>query len=183
MINKMYCGIGSRKLPNMIADQMTRFGDLAAKLGWTLRSGAAHGADAAFEVGCDQQKGEKEIFLPWKGFNDNPSLLFTPSDEAHKLASEIHPRYDFLSRGAKLLVARNMHQILGFNLNDPVEFVICWTPDGCESHETYCDTTGGTGTAIALASKHNIPVFNITNEARYQEAILYMLTITGEIDG
>lgn len=182
-MNRLYTGIGSRKLPNLVIDQMTRFGNLAAKLGWTLRSGAAHGADAAFENGCDFYKGNKEIFLPWKGFNNNNSNLIAPSEEAHKLASEIHPRYDYLSRGAKLLVARNMHQVLGFDLNTPVEFVICWTPDGCESHETYCDTTGGTGTAIALASTRNIPIFNITSEARYQEAILYMLTITGEQNG
>ncbi|PPD51466.1 MAG: hypothetical protein CTY12_07885 [Methylotenera sp.] len=179
----IYAGIGSRKLPNLVIDQMIRFGDLAAKLGWILRSGAAHGADAAFESGCDHYKGSKEIFLPWKGFNNHPSSLSNPTKDAQLLACEIHPRYDFLSRGAKSLVARNMHQILGSDLNTPVQFVVCWTPDGCESHETYCDTTGGTGSAIALASKNNIPVFNITSEARYQEAILYMLTITGETDG
>lgn len=182
-MSMLYAGIGSRKLPDFVQKQMIRFGDLAAKAGWTLRSGAARGADESFEIGCDSYNGNKEIFLPWKGFNNHISNMFTPSEEAHKLASEIHPRYDYLSRGAKLLVARNMHQILGEDLNTPVDFVICWTPDGCESHETYGETTGGTGTAIALASKHNIPIFNIVSEARFQEAILYMLTITGETCG
>ena len=34
------------------------------------------GADAAFEGGCDQAQGRKEIFLPWKNFNANRSPLF-----------------------------------------------------------------------------------------------------------
>ena len=42
-------------------------------------------------------------------------------------------------------------------------YVICWTPDGCESHLTRSIKTGGTGTAIAIASTNGIPVFNLKN--------------------
>jgi hypothetical protein len=58
-------------------------------------------------------------------------------------------------------MARNSHQILGVGLNDPVAFVICWTPDGAE-HERECGPkTGGTGQAIRLASRRGIPVVNL----------------------
>lgn len=52
--------------------------------------------------------------------------------------------------------ARNCHQVLGANLDSPVDFVLCWTPGGA--------TTGGTATAIKLARKHNIPVINMATE-------------------
>jgi hypothetical protein len=64
-IYQSYAGIGSRETP---ADVMALMGRVAARLevlGWTLRSGAAQGADQAFEAGVSSKK---EIFLPWKGF-------------------------------------------------------------------------------------------------------------------
>ena len=64
---------------------------------------------------------------------------------------------------AKLLHARNCHQILGAGLDDPVRFVIAWTPDGCESEEQRYRATGGTGQAIALASQQGVPVVNLAN--------------------
>lgn len=160
---KAYAGIGSRETPLYEANEMALFASLAKRL-LILRSGGANGADEAFENGCGD--GPKEIFLPWKGFNENTSTLFTPDPKAFDLAASVHPNYKFLKRPVKLLIARNMHQILGPNLDDPVEFVVCWTKDGCESHETYGSKTGGTGSAIAIASKVGIPVYNLFNDGR-----------------
>ena len=55
-------------------------------------------------------------------------------------------------------------QILGLELDCPTEFVVCWTPDGCESHLKRTSKTGGTGLAISLASKLGIPIYNLYNE-------------------
>lgn len=60
-------------------------------------------------------------------------------------------------------MARNGHQVLGATLDQPVSFVLCWTPDGAESEAQRTRDTGGTGQAIALASRHGIPVFNLAN--------------------
>ena len=49
--------------------------------------------------------------------------------------------------------SRNCHQILGYDLQSPVDAVVCWTPDG--------NVVGGTATAIRIALKYNIPVFNL----------------------
>jgi hypothetical protein len=46
-------------------------------------------------------------------------------------------------------------------LISPVKFVICWTPDGAISHAGRSIRTGGTGTAISIASANQIPVFNL----------------------
>ena len=171
-----YAGIGSRETPKEALDQMQQFAYQAAQRGWILRSGGAGGADTAFEVGCDHANGQKEIFLPWKGFNENESSLFNVDPRALDLAKEIHPAYNALSRTAKLLIGRNMHQVLGRNLNEPVKCVVCWTRDGCESWTSYGRNTGGTGSAIALASHNGAVVFNLQRPDRFIDALEFLLS-------
>ena len=171
-----YAGIGSRETPKEILDQMQQFAYQAANRGWVLRSGGANGADTAFEDGCDHAKGKKEIFLPWKEFNQNDSPLYVVDDRALDLAKEIHPAYNSLSRTAKLLIGRNMHQVLGRTLNQPVACVVCWTKDGCESWTSYGCNTGGTGSAISLASHQGAQIFNLQRKDRFIDAIEFLLS-------
>lgn len=70
---------------------MTKIGEILAKKNFILRSGGASGADSAFENGCDIQNGKKEIYLPWKNFNNNSSKLYYISDKAKQIAKEFHP--------------------------------------------------------------------------------------------
>lgn len=170
-----YTGIGSREAPKLIQQDMILFAKFLAVSGYCLRSGGARGADQAFETGCDSQGGRKEIYLPWEGFEGNTSTLFPASPEASILASTIHPTWNKLSKGARSLVSRNMHQVLGQDLNTPSEFVICWTPDGCSSEKTYSRETGGTGTAITLASRNNIPVINLQHNSHFSYLVNVLL--------
>lgn len=150
---KIYTGIGSRETSLAIIEKMSYIAQHFANLGWILRSGGADGADLAFENGCNQVNGKKEIYLPWKGFNNSTSLLYTPSQNAFILASTIHPAWNKLSYGAKKLHARNCHQVLGKTLDMPSDLVICWTKDGKE--------IGGTRTVLILAKQYNIPIVNL----------------------
>lgn len=152
-MSKAYAGIGSRQTPEDIMTIMSGFAVLAESLGWILRSGAAEGADAAFERGVSNPA-NKQIYLPWGRFNNHTSLRTKPLDLAYEYAKEVFPyNWDVLSQGAKKLHARNMHQVLGDHLADPVKFIICWTPNG--------EVTGGTGSALRLAAELDIPVFNL----------------------
>lgn len=153
----VYAGIGSRETPVDVATKMTELAVRLAALGYTLRSGGAPGADTFFEMGAKS----KQIFLPWKGFNKNPSNLYVVSDEALALASDHHPAWDKLPDSVKKLMGRNAYQVLGLELDSPSEFLVCWTPDGCESHLTRTAKTGGTGLAISIASKLGIPIYNL----------------------
>ena len=126
--------------------------------GFILRSGGAGGADTAFAQGAD---GQAEIYLPWPGFKGNPSPRAHPTRAAFELAGRFHPAWAHLSEHARLLMARNSHQVLGDALNDPSAFVLCWTPDGAETHAERSRRTGGTGQAISIAHAHDIPVFNL----------------------
>lgn len=159
--DRLYAGIGSRETPVEVLIFMSRLAGRLALNGYCLRSGAAPGADKAFEDGCTAFGGAAEIWLPWKGFQEHADTGLYPSKQHFELATTIHPAWDKLSRGAKALMARNTGQILGKDLQTPVEFVVCWTPDGCDSEEKRSAKTGGTGAAIALACRHSIPVYNL----------------------
>ena len=73
--------------------------------------------------------------------------------ETERIASEVHPAWDRCNEWARGMHSRNCHQILGYDLQSPVDAVICWTPDGA--------VVGGTSTAIRIAMKYDIPVFNL----------------------
>ena len=148
----IYAGIGSRETPIAVQMVMTATARDLSSRGWTLSSGGAGAADTAFETGAGKRT---QIWLPWKGFNSNQSQLYSPTPEAFKLASKIHPAWGRCSEGGKKLHARNMHQVLGADLQTPVQFVLCWTIDGKD--------TGGTGQAIRLAWSRGIKVINLFN--------------------
>jgi len=161
-----YTGIGSRETPDRILRQMTKIAKELNHHGFTLRSGGADGADTAFERGSSN----KEIFLPWKNFNGNKSQFQVVSMGAMEIASKHHPVWDRLSGAAKKLMARNVYQVLGFDLTSPSRFVICYTKDGCEHDSQRTRDTGGTGMAISIASLRGIKVYNLAN---YQSLFTY----------
>lgn len=155
---KFYAGIGSRETPLVYQNAMTQIAMRLQEKGYTLRSGAADGADAAFERGAGE---DKEIYLPWKGFNDHPSDLHKISFDALILAQRYHKGWAKLSHGAHNLMARNCYQVLGYDLKTPSDFVVCWTADGCEKSSERSSKTGGTGQAIDIADSNGLPVFNL----------------------
>lgn len=149
---KFYTGIGSRDTPLDTLIFMEDEAFLMAEQGFTLRSGGANGADTAFEKGADKGAGSKEIYLPWRNFNKNTSLLYPPTKAAMEMAKSYHPAWERLNRPVRLLHARNCHQVLGLDLMTPSEGLWCWTLNGA--------IKGGTATAIKIAHDYNIPVVN-----------------------
>lgn len=153
-------GIGSRKTPDYHLQELFIVCKNFIQRGWTLRSGGADGADSQVEYAFDEcvkhgltKEENKEIYLPWKGFNKNTSSLYDPPIAAYELAATIHPNWFACSRGAKALHARNTQQILGKNLDTPTNVVVCWTLGGEE--------IGGTATAMKLARLRGIPIVNL----------------------
>jgi hypothetical protein len=174
-VTNFYAGIGSRKTPKETLALMTQIASKLRDLGYVLRSGHADGADQAFEAGA---AGRAQIFLPWLSFNHHvttgdANIFAAPSQQAHILAAQIHPNWAACSQAAQKLHARNMHQILGPDLKDPVRFVICWTPivNGIE--------TGGTAQAIRLARSRNIPVFNLEREKDRERLQRFVAPVNG----
>ena len=158
MAGLTYAGVGSRRAPGDVLQLAELTAEALALKGWTLRSGHAPGADQAFERGAGRKA---EVYLPWPTFEYGEPLeadliVDRPHPRAYELAAEHHPACDRLSRGARALHARNMHQILGRRLDDPCRFVLCWTPGAAE--------TGGTGQAMRAARACGMPVYNLAVE-------------------
>ena len=178
-LERCYTGIGSRETPQVVLEEVRGLAAALARAGYTLRSGGADGADAAFEQGARTASATQlEIYLPWQGFNGNPSPLNRVEQRALDVASRLHPAWERLSPAARKLHGRNCYQVLGFSLEILSRFVVCWTADGCESHRTRSVKTGGTATAIVLAERHGVPVFNLGKSGR-REALKELLSKDG----
>lgn len=157
----IYAGIGSRETPKEILQLMDEIAIRLAHRGWTLRTGGAPGADDAFFDGAFGETADIEVYLPWDGFNDyfKNDLLAkafvhtSPLPEAFEIAAKYHPAWPYLKQGAKKLMARNSHQVLGKDLDTPADCIICWT-EGAK-------LKGGTAQALRMAEDLNIPVYNL----------------------
>ena len=73
-----------------------------------------------------------------------------------KLSASIHPAWHNCNEWARGMHMRNVHQILGYNLDYPVDAVVTWVKE-----DAYGNPKGGTATAIKLAREYGIPVFNL----------------------
>jgi len=157
-----YTGIGSRETPANVLEQMEEIAYLLAKRGYVLHSGGAGGADTAFEKGCDQANGQKDIYIPWKNFNNRgwgaDAGIIPDLEAAKEIVMRTHPAPHRLTQGSMKLHCRNPYQILGKGLATPSKFVIAYTEEG--------KLKGGTATAIRLAQEHGIPVFNLGDPSR-----------------
>lgn len=80
----------------------------------------------------------------------NPDMI----PQTHALCLEVMGESHWNNCGpyAKGMHSRNCHQIFGYNLDNPVDAVVTWTPNG--------NVQGGTATALKLAMKAGIPIYN-----------------------
>jgi len=157
---KPYAGIGARETPLDITNKMAEIATQLSRHDYILRSGGADGADHAFEIGA---KDKSQLFLPWEGFKGKKGIVPPLNIE---MVEKYHPKPSRLSAAGLKLMSRNSYQVLGPNLDDPVEFVLCWTKDGKAS--------GGTGQALRIAKDYQIPIFNLKNEDAYSSFVSYM---------
>ena len=107
--------------------------------------------ETQFEVYVAEQHNICKSTLPRKhlAIVRNKDLI----SETEHIASEVHPAWDRCNEWAMGMHSRNCHQILGYDLKSPVDAVVCWTPNG--------NVVVGTSTAIRIAMKYNITVFNL----------------------
>lgn len=157
-VRRFYSGVGSRSTPIDIQQLMTSAAAHFRQLGFSLRSGAAAGADSACEAGAGD---DKQIYLPYQRFNRHPSPLWQLSDDAVELAKTLHPAWHRCNEFAKQAHTRNTFQVLGFELDAPSAFMLCYTPDGARTEMSTTNRTGGTRTAIVLAHRRGIPIMNL----------------------
>lgn len=148
-MDKVYAGIGSRKLTPDEWDICFRTGKWLAKQDWTLRTGACQGADQAFAEGALSVEGDVILCLPWpsyefkwvepaRGRGATSKLLQYWHYDAFASVTEYHPKPDVLSDAMKKLHARN------YLIISPVRFVLAWP-------KVTHGRLGGTGQGIRIA--------------------------------
>ncbi len=174
-MKKYYAGIGSRSIPDKVYKNMTVIASILERLGYTLRSGHANGADMAFEEGV-QDPSNMNIFLPFSNFNGSMQngtshihigQYCDDYDNAYK-SLIYHPNKYNMNQTAKDMMIRNYFQHNGL-IDQPIsEFVICYTKDAANG--TSIPTTresGGSGQCIRLAALVKTPVYNLKDK-RYE---------------
>jgi len=138
-----YAGIGARATPQLNLIEMTIASAALEADKFILRSGGAKGADSAFE----------------RGVKDHMKDIFTAEDcsfAAEIYAEKYHPNWTACSPYVRRLMGRNAHVLFGEMLDTPVEFVLCWTPQG--------KITGGTGHTLRMAMEARIPIYNFGSD-------------------
>ena len=107
---KYYAGIGSRETPNDICLYMTTIAKKLAKLGYTCNSGGADGADSAFERGAVINR---QIFLPWDGFNgkyiENMNKFWFVMDKRPQMKDEFDKRISAHRRVKNIVSSININ--------------------------------------------------------------------------
>lgn len=178
-------GIGSRQLPvepsgavaAWLFDIVSEIGEVAKQNQWILRSGGAEGMDSLFEYVWGK---EKEIYIPWQGFNHRydgaNGAIFIPDHsstnaQAQKIAASVHPVWSRLKRGAKALHTRNVYQALGQYLIEPADLCIFYAPVSLTG-----EVMGGTRTAVEICKMHGVKTINlgVTDDVEYLREILDM---------
>lgn len=178
-----YSGIGSRDTPAEVVGVMEDAAYRLARIGFTLRSGKAAGADAAFQRGVQKYVTDTrlnftqhfaEIYIPWRGFKGGEGLIddwdmaldaidkqFPENAEMRwDWVKEVHGGWERLSQGARKLHERNIHQLFGHNLGNAYlnqsKFVLYYALETKKG-----DPKGGTATGVNLAKKQGIRTLNL----------------------
>ena len=161
-----YCGVGSRETDEIGESKIMYLASILNCNGYTLSTGdASKGADLMFWTGI---KSQKFRFGPFGRKPKSDTIVVPDSNPVHAvaatIAASVHPAWRFLPPWMRELHTRNVFQVMGKEISEPCEFVLCWTPDGAQREADTSKRTGGTGTAIKVADRFGVPVFNLKND-------------------
>lgn len=129
-------GIGSRKTPPEVLEEMRKVGQWCREQGHTLRSGHAEGADQAFEEGAQERC---IAYTPWEGFEEDfksKAVIFPvqdlepPARKKAKRTLRLHPssknKHQNLGGAFNNIMIRNALQVMGEDMKTPSDAVVYW---------------------------------------------------------
>jgi hypothetical protein len=184
-MSRYYGGVGSRETPDPILLLFARIGRTLCDQGFGLSSGDAIGADYAFYVGARLSENfanvPQRIFLSRNGFQGryedrSKGFIDASRNEAHwqqamGIAEQARGGFYNLTPGGIALHTRNVFQIMGEQLDEPVRAVYLYaTP-----HPTQDKVSGGTNTAYKIAKQCNIErIYNFAYESVQTKALAWL---------
>jgi hypothetical protein len=155
-----YAGIGSRTISEEEKISISKISEKLHKK-FILYSGNCEGADVEFQKSSNKNC---VLFLPWKSFNIEQYPLYDclhwydmgHSEDGNKSIEKYHPNPKALTKGGRLLMSRNYHQIYGYDKYPIVSFVVF-----CADEDRNGNVSGGTSFAVKIARDLSIPTCNI----------------------
>lgn len=162
-MNKRYVGMGTSTTPTEMHRWLKNAAVWLDSLDYMLCSGHTEKADIVFE----DFSMHKEIYLPWKGFNESTSELSLESmpnvSKATEIARKFNPNFGALSDREQKQIIMSGFQVLGQSLEEPVDFVLCWTEGG--------KIEGNIGQVLRIARYYEIPIFDFGSYSSTEAAI------------
>jgi len=167
----VWCGVGSRDVPEPMVPFLVWAGKCMALLGGVLSTGDATGSDQHFLTGYDQGKSETmppaQIYYtckknqrnlthdPVKGHHE--AERYGTHDASKAMAFKARGSFEGLFESGIGLHSRNPMQVLSHTLEDPVWVVLFYArPVGKQGK-----VDGGTNTAVQVAKMNNIKQVNL----------------------
>lgn len=171
---------GSLNAPEKVLSTLSEIAFRLTSSGCLITSGFAEGAEQAAAAGA--VPGRINLFLPWPKYNLHPGgpgvYIPPPEGRRERLAfeqmlrgtqviskpiwkaamDEILLRYPSIADsfpGSRRLASRSYLQVLGEDLETPVDFLVCWAPKDDNG------VKGGGRYAYEIAMSRNIPCYNI----------------------
>jgi len=160
---KFYTGTGSKETPQEIQDIMFKLAEKLAKQNVILRTGEAYGAEWAFKKGCHHASGQREIYLGYQESKDSLAM-----------ARELYPEWMQFPIHERREHAVKVNQVLGKALIQPSTCLILWTPDECITFNQKTQNTGHSATAIGIANRFNIPVYNLKRKDHLNQWVKWL---------
>lgn len=150
--------IGSRAINSEEQNLCYKIGQFLSQ-NYNVKTGNAIGADQAYARGVNSiNPTQLYLYLPWKKYNNaivsGNNVCYEPDKDWFLIAKEIHLYWDSLGLGGRSLHARNV------GIVENVEFVIA-LPN--------ISNGGGTVMGMRLATKNNIPVYNLRDKKIREE--------------
>lgn len=153
-------------LPDNIMEQILAICKTLFSRGYAITSNGSNRDEVLCKI--SELEGAKiATYLPFKKFNEDIKfpLISKPTETAYGIAASVRKNFFELKPVVRCLIATDIHTMLGVECNDPLKFLIVYTPEGSESLSKNSDwkQMGYTTLKIRVASESNIPVFNLKN--------------------
>ncbi len=179
-----WTGVGSQETPQDLQTLMFFLGFEFSDRGRVFRSGHARGADTFFEEGVIEYATKKQVQMPAQIFLPQPNFNRTQADgkvyfhipeenpiyqEAMDIAKRVHPAWNKCNDFARRAHTRNAFQVLGPNLDDPSDYLVCWSIPALNGK-----VSGGTNTAWCIAHEFGVKCYNLYHEAQVKKALDFL---------
>lgn len=176
--NRMFTVVTHGDVPDDTMNIIEAFCRKLIEKGFTYRyDGDARSKASLLAYTASKQR--SEIFLPWKKFNtDVDATLAYPKEDAYRIGAFYHTKLNDLAGPVKGFIARNVHVLLGGELNTPLSLLICYTEDGSEVTKGMdYKKAGNASFFIRVCEDLDIPVFNMKQPDAKERLIEYIKSL------